>query len=361
MKSKRFLFISFIFFVVSVLVLIISILSNEFGEWYAKNVSSIIRIALSHLTGFFTFSLAEIAVFLLLPALAAFVAFLIILLLKKSRVIFTALRVLVSFALVLACLFINTFAVCYFRYPVEESMGFQSLAVSRKEIYEAASIIKARLESMLDTVSFDKSGASENPNNWSETSEKIDDGYDLLCEKFPFITRINVLPKKLIVSPIMTYTHISGIYMPFTGEANVNTNYPDYVVAYTVAHEKAHQRGIAGEDEANFIAFLACAMSGDKYLEYSAYMSMYDYFLDAVYKYDREMYRYLIHESDARVLGEMYAYSVFFDKYRDSAASKVADNVNDTYIKAMGDSNGVESYGRVVELVCGYINKNSLP
>jgi len=362
LRSKKVLVLCFVFFVISSVVLLACVFNHDFAEWYSRNVSSGLRIFLSSLTGFFAFSLAECCAFLLIPVFIAFIVLLIVLLLKKSKLIYTAFKVFFSVIFVLICIFINTFAVCYFRNPIEDNMKFNSISASRKMIYETSSLIKERLESKLDAITFsDESGASVNYNGWQEMSDKIDNGYDKLCSKYPFITQINSLPKKLFISPIMTYTHISGIYMPFTGEANINTNYPDYVVAFTVAHEKAHQRGIAGEDEANFIAFLACAMSDDDYIEYAAYMSMYDYFLDSLYKYDSEMYRYLIGESDKRVLSEMYAYSVFFDKYRNSTASKVANEVNDTYIKVMGDGDGVESYGRVVELVCGYIKKNSLP
>ena len=167
----------------------------------------------------------------------------------------------------------------------------------------------------------------------------------------------DVMAKKIYLSEYLTYTHISGMYFPFSSEANVNTNYPEYVVAYSLAHEKAHQRGIAGEDEANFVAFLACMNSDNEYLEYSALMSMYEYFLDAIYMSEPAVYVSLIESTDKRILGEMCAYSVFFDKYRDSNASKVADVVNDTYIKSMGDSRGVESYSRVVELCVSYFKE----
>ena len=54
----------------------------------------------------------------------------------------------------------------------------------------------------------------------------------------------------------MTYTHISGIYTFYTGESNININYPDFVVASSATHEMAHQRGVARENEANFVSFV---------------------------------------------------------------------------------------------------------
>ena len=224
-------------------------------------------------------------------------------------------------------------------------------------MYNASMIITKDLEETLDHVSFAKDGSSELIHDWRTVSKLIDGGFDKISKEYDFISKTNALPKKIMLSKYMTYTHISGIFMPLTGEANVNTNYPDYVVTFSIAHEKAHQRGIASEDEANFVAFLALVNSGDEYLEYAGYMSMFEYFLDSMYVHDTQMYYYLIGNSDERVIGELYSYSVFFDEYRDSTASDVADNINDTYIKTMGDSEGVKSYGKVVELMCAYLNK----
>ena len=71
----------------------------------------------------------------------------------------------------------------------------------------------------------------------------------------------------------MSRLGLSGFYMPFTGEPNFNDAQPDFDLPYVIAHEKAHQRGFAREDEANFIAFLVCVNSTDPYLRYSGYLN----------------------------------------------------------------------------------------
>ena len=53
-------------------------------------------------------------------------------------------------------------------------------------------------------------------------------------------------------------------------EANVNVDVPRYTIAHTMCHELAHLRGFIREDEANYIAYLACMASGDPELMYSA-------------------------------------------------------------------------------------------
>ena len=49
----------------------------------------------------------------------------------------------------------------------------------------------------------------------------------------------------------------------------------------------AHQRGIAREDEANFIAFLVCMASDDPYIRYSGYLEVYEYVASSLYSDDR--------------------------------------------------------------------------
>ena len=352
-KNKILLLASLILFVYSVVIFIICARSNEFANLYSSTVASSLRNVLSIITGWFSFSLFEIVLILLLPLV---VCLIVLIAVKKVR-FRSVIRNVIFTISVLSFIFVNSFGVCYFCSPIERRMGLERNSVSREELYNASMIITKDLEETLDHVSFAKDGSSELIHDWRTVSKLIDGGFDKISKEYDFISKTNALPKKIMLSKYMTYTHISGIFMPLTGEANVNTNYPDYVVTFSIAHEKAHQRGIASEDEANFVAFLALVNSGDEYLEYAGYMSMFEYFLDSMYVHDTQMYYYLIGNSDERVIGELYSYSVFFDEYRDSTASDVADNINDTYIKTMGDSEGVKSYGKVVELMCAYLNK----
>ena len=54
---------------------------------------------------------------------------------------------------------------------------------------------------------------------------------------------------------------------------------------------------------------------------------------------------------------EMWAYSDFFDKYRDSVASDISGAVNDAYLNFNGAEEGTKSYGMVVDLAVAYYKK----
>ena len=151
----------------------------------------------------------------------------------------------------------------------------------------------------------------------------------------------------------MSYTHITGLYTYFTGEANIDAAFPDYTLPYTAAHEFAHQRGIARENEANFVAFLICISSEDTYIQYSGYMNMLEYLLSALYSADKDVYQQFYSRMNTKAKAELRAYSNFFDKYRDATISKISGTVNDSYLKLQG-TEGSKSYGMVVDLAVAF-------
>ena len=191
-----------------------------------------------------------------------------------------------------------------------------------------------------------------------ELSGKLLKAYDLLESKYPFINNFKSRLKPIALSEPMTYTHISGVYSYYTGESNINTNFPDYTIPFTSAHEMAHQRGFARENEANFVAFLVCCESNDPYIRYSGYLNMYEYVTNALYLASREDYYSSFYSLDIKVRCEMAKYSEFFEQYKDSTASKVSGTLNDNYLKSQGIVEGEKSYGLVVDLAVNYINKN---
>ena len=175
------------------------------------------------------------------------------------------------------------------------------------------------------------------------------------ADKYDFIPRLVSRVKPIALSEALTYTHISGIYTYYTGEANINVNFPDYTIPYTAAHELAHQRGFLPEDEANFVAFLVCCEADDPYIRYSGYLNMYQYLNSALYEADTEVFSAVFMSLDQRVKNEMIAYNAFFEKYRDNKAADISSVINDNYLKFQGESAGEKSYGMVVDLAVAYV------
>ncbi|NIR77793.1 MAG: DUF3810 domain-containing protein, partial [Gemmatimonadetes bacterium] len=75
--------------------------------------------------------------------------------------------------------------------------------------------------------------------------------------------------KTLGVTGLIDFLDIAGVYIPFTGEANVSGAQPDLSFPAVAAHEQAHQRGIARENEATFAGVLAAIHADDPLVRYS--------------------------------------------------------------------------------------------
>lgn len=358
-KSKTYFRVCILVFILSAILFSISIFSETFAEFCTLTVCAFTRYVTSFISSFFPFSLAEILVMVGIPAIIVYGISISVLVFKRKReYAYINLKILLGSLMMFASLYFLNIGISYHRVPIEDNLDLERKNVSIEQLVEGATIFSDNLSMYIPYVEFDSSGASVMPYSFNELSDKLNDAYEKLSLKYDFIINVNAPSKRIALSDYMTYTHISGVYMPITGEANVNTNYPDYVVTFSTAHEKAHQRGIAGEDEANFIAYLACMQSDDTYIRYSALMSMFDYYLTALLKSDTTSYYDLIKTAPDAVVGEMKAYYDFFKKYSSTQASKIVDKVNDTHLKLQGQQDGTISYGLVVELAESYRIKN---
>ena len=102
-------------------------------------------------------------------------------------------------------------------------------------------------------------------------------------------------------------------------------------------------------------AFLVCIGSDDPYIRYSGYVEYYRNVLDRLYGADRDMWLEVRSHEDKRIAYEFSSFSKFFDKYRENVAATVNTAINNTYIQAHNQPEGVKSYGLVVDLVVNYI------
>lgn len=174
-----------------------------------------------------------------------------------------------------------------------------------------------------------------------------------LAEEYPDLKGYYPHPKPVCISEILSYQNLSGVYSPFTIEANFNADMIDYNIPFTLCHELSHLRGFMQEEEANFIAFLACIGSGKQDFEYSGYLMGWVYCMNALRRADAEEWQAVREGLDEAVEVELRENSRFWDSY-DGAVAEVSDKVNDTYLKANGQNEGVKSYGRMVDLIIAY-------
>jgi hypothetical protein len=143
---------------------------------------------------------------------------------------------------------------------------------------------------------------------------------------------------------------IAGVYSPWTGEAHLEGSLPAPVIWHTAAHEVAHQRGIAREEEANFIAWVVLRDAPEPAARYSARFALLNQALRALGRENPELVGELL-QTLHPVLQERRTLVRQFWRLRRGPLSRATGRVNDTYLKAAGQEQGIRSYGLVLDLV----------
>ncbi len=337
----------------SLVLYIVMMNSVTFADWFNETVSAALRSVFALLTNWIPFSVGE-AVILLLP-LALF------LVLRHAvkhrcgswRAAMVYIGMLLSVVVTLFSVFTLNFAAGYRGSTLDRKLELDRQKVSAQELYDTAEILIANINRETAEVDFRDGGFSAMPYSLNDMNHKLAEAYRDFSGEHDFITHVDSRVKPVLVSEVMSYMHITGVYSFFTGEANINVNFPDYTIPYTAAHELAHQRGIAREDEANFVAFLVCIGSDDPYIRYCGYLNAYEYVASALYRADKELYYKAAARLNGEVKSEMAAYNEFYDKYRESTVSEVSGTINNSYLQSQGTP-GTVSYGMVVDLTVAY-------
>ncbi|HVD78146.1 MAG TPA: DUF3810 domain-containing protein [Vicinamibacteria bacterium] len=175
-------------------------------------------------------------------------------------------------------------------------------------------------------------------------------GYGEAARMEPLLAGGSAPAKPVLISTVLSYLGISGIFSPFTGEANVNMTLPDPDVPFAACHELAHARGFAREDEANYVGYLACTRHPDSDFRYSGLLAASVYAMNELARVDREGHLRLDGRRAPGVRRDLAALVAWAERYR-GPAERVSQAVNNAYLKTQGQKEGVRSYGRMVDLL----------
>ncbi len=338
----------------SAVLYVIFLFSESFSDFFNRYISSVFRAIMAYATAWIPFSFGEFILILSPLLIVAAVVYGSKKYVDTWREVFIYCGSLLSIIAFVFSAFTFGFAPAYRGSTLDKKLDIDRQKVSAEELYETAIILSEKVNEESKNVAYNKkTGFSVMPYGIDGMNDRLIDAYDLACDKYAFVQRLDSRLKPVMLSELMSYTHITGIYSFFTGEANINVAFPDYTIPFTAAHELSHQRGIAREDEANFMAFLVCIDSEDPYIRYSGYLNLFEYVSSALYSASPDLYSSAIATIDPQVRIEMRAYSAFFEKYRDSTASKVSETVNNTSLILQG-TEGTKSYGMVVDLAVAY-------
>lgn len=340
---------------------------------FARGIYRAIGSVLTRLTGLIPFSLGEL---LLIAAAAAFAAWLVIALINIIRnrasigravLAVRSLRgILIATGIVFACYMLNC-GVNYYRCEFAEFSGLTIQKSTTRELFELCMELSdktnaARDAAVAEAVKRHPEKATANVTEGlpapytSYLTErelayaardaifKLGKSYDVLSGYYP-------VPKAVHFSRVMSEFNITGVYFPWTMEANVNVDVPDYSIGVTMCHELSHLRGFMREDEANFIGYLAAVNSDEPELVYSGCMLALILAGNRLYEDSEELYYILSETYSDGVCADFIDNSNYWKEFKDTVASNVGEKVNDTYLKANNQTDGTKSYDRMVDLL----------
>lgn len=246
--------------------------------------------------------------------------------------------------------FILLWGLNYDRRPLAASIGIETRPSSVAELAALCSSLIDRTNALRRDVQEGPTGVMRLDDSIAGALRRAPLGYDGAVAAYPVLAGKYSGPKGVIISELWSYTGIGGVYFPFTGEANVNTAQPDSSIPATASHEMAHQRGFAREDEANFIAYLTCSLHPDVDFRYSGSLLALESAMDALRRRGPDRYARLAARYSDGVRRDLAREDAFWSSH-EGPVERFSNQMNDQYLKANLQSEGVGSYGRMVDLL----------
>lgn len=329
---------------------------TSLADFINSTVATALRVVMEALTHLLPFSLFELILMLLLPA----VAFVIFLIVRDKRGWVARVRTIFALLGVVGIIYSGYLLVMAVSYRTTPLSTHLSLAdrqeLTKEELYAVTEHLVEEVAALEGQLTRGEDGVSHRGYDLARLSEIISDSYESVRREYPFFHNFETSAKPIRNSSIMSDMGITGIYTYFTGESNINVEYPDYAVTFVVAHEFAHQRGIMRENEANFMAFLATTSADDPYVRYSGYLYMYIYLSNALWGVDKELALSLRDRLPEGALCDLRRSSEITAMHLESPLNKFFESLNNSYLQSNGTP-GVVSYSYVVRIAVAYYDK----
>jgi len=329
---------------------------------YSRGFFKFISQILSSVTGILPFSLGEFLVYGFAAFVVIYFAYSLIMMIfvpgRRLYNFFTRILALVAVAASLTTSFMVLWGFNYAREPLSKTMQLDVKPVSREVLHEVSLYLVKKTNLLREGLPEDRDGVFAPQDTRGEILEKVPkiyidvakkDGLDVFGGNYG-------TPKQVLYSRGMSYAGLVGIYFPYTGEANINADIPLLTFPAGALHEAAHQRGFAREDEANFIAYYISRESGDKSFAYSGAVLALLYALEALGNTDKDLLRDVRAHYSAALRRDLDHYSDYWRQF-EGPAEEAVEAMNNTYLKANQQEEGVKSYGRMVDLLIALYQK----
>lgn len=336
----------------------------EFTEKvFSRGIFRLIGAPLGFVTSRLGVSLTEIAVIFALPA---FVAYVVVFIRKfvrsknRKSIVIKHLKIIGwSLSLVLL-MYMLMHGFNFFRLSASTLLDLDTSKKTPELLQQLCIDLAKKASFERESLPENAEGCTMLSQSLNKTLAKAGDGYKAIDGRYKFLKGTVTRAKPVRLSHWWSYTGISGMYMPVFAEANVNIDQPDSAIPATAAHELAHTRGFAREDECNFFACLSCFHHPMADYRYSGALMAYIYCSNALYSYDAELWKTAREHCSKGVIRDINQRNQYWKQF-EGKVQKTSEKINDSFIQSHGVEDGVLSYNRIVELLLAYYEKEGLP
>jgi hypothetical protein len=320
--------------------------------WVSGHITRPLHRALGQICDLAPFSVGEVGIVLFVLGLLAYLVFALKHLKKsgKAGVYRLFLTILMLFSLIYGG-FCLLWGVYYQVSSFSQDSGIERQPISTEQLEAVTNYFADLANTYGQLVERDEDGVFAEP--LSPIFAASSTLYENIQEEFPCLQGPALHAKPFFFSRLMSYINFTGFFFPFTAEANINTDSPGCLVPSTIAHELAHQRGVAAEDEANFVAVLSCMAQEDPVYRYSAALLAYIHLGNALYKADNEAWTAVYSSLSEEVRADLSANNAYWDQF-ETPVSTVSDTVYTGFLQSYGQTEGLKTYGACVDLLVAY-------
>jgi hypothetical protein len=214
-------------------------------------------------------------------------------------------------------------------------------------------------ETLLRKVNTAKLALLNHPQPYPDNKElfiKVKNAYNKLSITYPFLTYQPISLKSSMWGWLGNYTGFTGYYNPFTGEGQVNTSIPKFLLPYTTCHEVAHQLGYAKEMEANFVGYLAASNSTDTLFHYSVYLDLFIYSNRNLRSMDSMVAKKYAEQLLPAVKADLLEWREFNIRYKNPVEPLIRWGYG-KYLQSNSQPQGMLAYDEVTSFLIAYYKK----
>jgi len=233
----------------------------------------------------------------------------------------------------------------YDRAPIESRVRYVAANANEVAVAKLRTLAIARLNALAGPAhasgTYDRDALRA---AWLPVVRRLGDSWD------PHVGRF----KRSIFDPFMTATGTSGFINPFTLESQLASDLLWFEEPFDLSHEWSHAAAYAREDEANYIAVVACLRAKDPAIAYSGWMELFLY-LPPLKHYDAKLFVPLVW-SDFAAMRARNA------RHLNLSLSRFTWHAYGAYLKSNHIASGVANYDEITRLFLAVpLDRDGLP